>query len=69
MFICQVSGRVSKPGEKSFKVVVETRPKVYFEKDKKTGALKKVGEGTEIVKEVTVCEDVYKKMTQGETNV
>lgn len=68
MFICQVSGRVSKPGEKSFKVVVETRPKVYYKTDK-NGIQKKVGEGSEIVKELTVCEDVYKNMTQGVTNV
>lgn len=68
MFRCQVSDRVSLPGEKAFKVVVETRPKIYLKEDK-NGVLKKVGEGSEIVRELTVCEDVYKKMTKGEGNV
>lgn len=68
MFRCQVSGQVSLPGEKAFKVVVETRPKVYFKKDKNGNQIK-VGEGNEIVKELTVRESVYKQMTKGDTNV
>lgn len=72
MFICQVSGKVSKPGEKAFKVVVETRPKIYYKeyKDNRTGEIvkKKIGEGSEIVREVTVVEEVYRQMTKGSTN-
>lgn len=63
MFRCQVSGRVSKPGEKPFKVVTKTRPKTYTN-------TKKVGErtveftttGWEIVEEKIVCQKVYNRM-------
>lgn len=68
MFRCQVSGKVSKPREKSFKVVVETRPKTYYKEDK-NGQLKKVGEGYETVKELTVREEIYNQMMKGKENV
>ncbi len=61
MFICQLSGKLSKPGEKAVKLVTKTRPKVYFEKDKKTGEQRKVGEGSEIVQELTVTEASYRR--------
>lgn len=67
MFICQVSGRVSKPREKSYRVVVETRPKSYF-REMKDGTKKKVGEGHEIVRELVVCEKVYLDMSKGKQN-
>lgn len=67
MFRCQISGRVSKPGEKAFKVITETRPKTYYRKDKNGNQIK-IGEGREIVKELTVCERVYKQMN-GDKNV
>jgi hypothetical protein len=63
MFICEVSGRVSEPGEKAFKIVTQTRTRDYFEyrqKDEKSPKLLvKVGEGFEIVREKLVCRGVY----------
>lgn len=67
MFRCELTGKVSSPGEKPVRVVVETRPKVYYKEDK-TGALKKVGEGFEIVKEMVVCQEAYQNM-KGNNNV
>lgn len=64
MFICQLSGKVSKPGDKAVKLVVKTRPKTYFEKDRKTGEQRKVGEGTEIVQELIVTEEAYLRYTK-----
>lgn len=65
MFKCQVSGKLSSPGEKSFKLISKTRKKEYFKNDAKTGQPIKIGEGFEIVEELTVCEDVYRASTSG----
>lgn len=71
MYFCQVSKRTSKPNEKQFKLVTKTRKREYFEDrevvDENTGRKSimnvKVGEGFEIVKEINVCEEVYRKHT------
>lgn len=68
MFRDEITNKVSKSGEKSHKLIIKTRPKIYFEKDKKTGETVKVGEGFEIVKELTVSADTYNKRIGG-TNV
>jgi len=55
MFRCKKCGKVSKPREKSVRVVVETRPKDYFTVIGGVQVL--LGSGSEIVKEITVCKD------------
>lgn len=69
MFICEVSGRVSKPGEKPYKVVTKTRPKTYLNK-KKVGdkTIETATQGWEIVEEKIVCEKVYKRMVPNESD-
>lgn len=58
MFRCQVSGKVSKSGERAFKLVTKTRVKDYFRRNKE-GELVKIGQGTEIVEEKIVSKTVY----------
>ena len=61
MFKCAITNKVTKSGEKQFKLVTKTRPKVYTKmvKDEKTGEIKEVeiGRGFEIVEEINVSED------------
>lgn len=71
MFKCQVTGKVSRSGEKALKLVIKSRSKVYYgpAKDEEgntildgiTGevVLNKIGEGKEIVKELTVTQEGY----------
>lgn len=47
MFRCQVSGKLSKPGDKQFKLVTHVR-------------IRRDG-GVETVKELSVCEEVFNK--------
>lgn len=47
MFICDVSGRVSKPGENCNRIIVEVRKRVYLNDEGNV-----VGRGFEIVKEI-----------------
>ncbi len=64
MFKCQISGKFSKPREKSHKITVETRDKIYFENklDKDDINTQVMFKGIEIVKEFTVCEEIYLQM-------
>lgn len=63
MFRCQVTGKVSQPGEKSHKVVTKTRPKTYTNRvmrgDKEVVI---TSQGWEIVQELVVCEEVYNRI-------
>ena len=82
MFRCENCGKLTKAGEKSYKVIVETRPKKYnvdFVKiikkhrpgkgrRKKKVRIKKVTEGWEIVKEIKVCEECYRKLKEEKKN-
>lgn len=56
MFYCQITGKLSQPGEKVNRITIETRPREYFEEryDEETDSyqLQLVGRGFEIVKEV-----------------
>lgn len=71
MFICDITKKSIGPGKKLFKLVVKTRPREYFEDreviDENTGRKSivniKVAEGFEIVHELNVCEEVYRKYT------
>ena len=61
MFMCQVSGKMSKVGEKLRKVVVATRQReykewVYDEETRRSNELV-VGHGWEIVKELNASEE------------
>lgn len=60
MFRCQVTGKLSKPGEKCHKIVVEKRQKVYTVKmfNELTGKFEdfEVGRGWETVKEINATE-------------
>jgi len=64
MFICQITGKVSKPGEKLNKVTVQTRDRVYIQrqKDSETGEWVdvEIGRGWEIVKQIYVSDDGFK---------
>lgn len=65
MFRCQVSGKVSAPREKAYKIVTKTRNKTYtltrFNQEEKT-EFEVNFQGSEVVEELTVCEEVYTKM-------
>jgi hypothetical protein len=58
MYRCQITGKVSKPGEKLNKVVAQTRPRVYTKwvRDEETTHWIEVegGRGFEIVKELSL---------------
>lgn len=61
MFKCEVLGKVSEPGEKLTKLVIEVRPKTYFasvynEETRKEETVV-VAEGFETVKEINVSEE------------
>lgn len=56
MYKCQITKRVSRPGEKCNKVVVQTREKTYYQKVWEEGQLVdlEIGKGFETVKEISV---------------
>jgi len=56
MFKCTLTGKQTKPGEKAFYVVVEKRDRIYLNAEGE-----EVSRGWEIVKEIKVCEEGYKK--------
>ena len=57
MFICEITGRVTKSGEKMNRVPIVKRGRVYFKKLKNEDTGKwdevEVGRGWEIVKEIS----------------
>lgn len=61
MFICEITGRVTKSGEKMNRIPIVKRNKVYFKKLKSEDTGKwgevEVGRGWEIVKEISVSEE------------
>ena len=59
MFRCQQCNRLSAPRERSRKVVMETRPKEYYEEIR--GRMHLVGVGREIVKEAVLCRGCAEK--------
>lgn len=60
MFRCDICHKASKSGEKQNKKVIETRDKTYHYIDKY--GKEKTSEGTEIVKEIKVCDECIKKI-------
>ena len=63
MFKCQKCKQTTKPNEKLNKVVIATREKEYTNKfiDKNGREQVKITYGTEIVKELNLCEKCAKK--------
>lgn len=59
MFKCEECGRITQSGEKQHKKVVKTRAKVYYNTDKYGN--EKITKGSEIVKEISVCEKCENK--------
>lgn len=68
MFRCQATGKVSKPKEKPFRIIVETRPKSYEHryKDEEDRWQSFTTEGFEIVKELLVCKEYYETVKLAE---
>jgi hypothetical protein len=58
MFYCQSCKKLSKPGEKPHRIVVEYRQKTYTKKIRDKGITREVtvGHGNEIVREANVCQ-------------
>lgn len=62
MFRCEVTGKVSKSGEKPVRIVTKTRPKQYFKWDKGVQTL--ISTGWEIVEEKIVLPSVAKQLQE-----
>jgi hypothetical protein len=60
MFYCQITGRLSKPGEKQNKVTVETRERVYTKRirneETREWETVEIGRGFEIVRELNASD-------------
>jgi len=73
MFKCQITGRMSRPGEKVNKIVTATRNKIYYGwfRNEETGRFEQheVGRGSEIVSEVNATEEGVRVWTQMQSNV
>jgi len=66
MFRCQVTGKLSKPGEKSVKVVLTKRPRQYWNNLPEGDPDRKViAEGWEIVEELTVSKETARLIAEG----
>jgi hypothetical protein len=65
MYKCQVTGRMSRPGEKCNKIVTATRERIYYTKfrNEETGRWEdvEVGRGWEIVKEINATDEAFKQ--------
>lgn len=61
MFRCAITNKMSKPGEKANKIIVETRDKVYYGwfRNEETGEMEhlEIGRGFEIVSEVNATDE------------
>lgn len=58
MFKCEICGKATQPREKQYKKMVKTRNKTYSNLDKYERV--KTTKGSEIVKEINVCEKCMK---------
>lgn len=61
MFRCEKWGKVTQAGEKQHKEIVKTRNKTYNHTDKY--GKEKISKGTEIVKEINVCEECAERIS------
>lgn len=71
MFKCAISGKMSKPGEKVNRIVLETRIKEYmgerYDEDTDQYNLVVVGRGYETVKEVFATKEGYELWQKTQT--
>jgi hypothetical protein len=72
MYRCQVTNKISKPGEKLNKIIVSTREKIYTQKIWEDDELVEIeiGRGWEIVKEINATDEgvrVYNRMVEDGT--
>lgn len=71
MYRCFITGKLSKPGEKPHKLVIETRDRTYYGwvHNEETEQLEHlpVGKGWEIVKEVNVSDEGLKLWQEANT--
>lgn len=65
MFRCQVTGKLSKPHEKSVKLVSVSRPRQYFSGPEGDPDRKLIATGSEIVQELTVTQETAKLIAEG----
>ena len=63
MFRCEKCGRITKPNEKQYKQIVQTREKTYKNEDKYGNI--KTSKGTEIVKEIKISEKCFERILGG----
>lgn len=63
MYKCQICGKQTRPHQKINRIVTETRERNYINefKDKKGNKREKISTGYEIVKELNVCNECFKK--------
>ena len=59
MFYCGITGQLSKPGERSVKLVTHVRQRTYIRKNFKTDTDDTVGHGFEIVREMLCRRSAY----------
>lgn len=59
MYKCDKCHKVTKPGEKQHKKVIEVRNKTYYYTDK-NGQERRTA-GAEIVKEINICDECFEK--------
>lgn len=59
MFKCEICGKITKAGEKQTKKIIETRDVKYS--NILPNGKEKITDGTEIVKEINICEECAKK--------
>lgn len=62
MFICGITGNLSKPGEGAMKLITHIRKRTYIRKNFKTEQDDMVGHGTEIVREIICTRAAYDKL-------
>jgi len=72
MFRCMITNKITRPGEKMHRVVLETRPRTYTECIREEGEWVEleVGRGFEIVKEIQVSDEglrIYNEMVDAGT--
>jgi hypothetical protein len=72
MFRCAITGRLTRPGEKCNKIVIEKREKVYTQMiwEGNDQVEVEIGKGWEIVKEVNASDEgvrIYNQMVEAGT--
>lgn len=62
MFKCNICEKITKPREKMHKKTILERDKVYTHKDKEGKVI--TTKGKEIVKEINICENCFRKESE-----